>query len=141
MKNLKRSRLTFSLRRCLTTASPPLRPSLASPRGPPRRTSRPRRCSRCLSPMALCISPLTSHLAAAAARPHPRPRRRSWGLPRAPLPPRGSLLPPSLVLRLSKPKGDTAPPRSEVVARVRNAYHFEGQCAERAICLMKCPSD
>ncbi|XP_015622346.1 uncharacterized protein [Oryza sativa Japonica Group] len=31
-----------------------------------------------------------------------------------------------LVLRLSRPKGGTAPPRAEVVARVRNAYHFEG---------------
>uniref|UniRef100_A0A0E0C323 Transcription factor IIIC subunit 5 HTH domain-containing protein n=1 Tax=Oryza meridionalis TaxID=40149 RepID=A0A0E0C323_9ORYZ len=30
-----------------------------------------------------------------------------------------------LVLRLSRPKGGTAPPRAEVVARVRNAYHFE----------------
>uniref|UniRef100_A0A0E0C324 Transcription factor IIIC subunit Tfc1/Sfc1 triple barrel domain-containing protein n=1 Tax=Oryza meridionalis TaxID=40149 RepID=A0A0E0C324_9ORYZ len=36
-----------------------------------------------------------------------------------------------LVLRLSRPKGGTAPPRAEVVARVRNAYHFEGQRAER----------
>uniref|UniRef100_J3L0N4 Transcription factor IIIC subunit 5 HTH domain-containing protein n=1 Tax=Oryza brachyantha TaxID=4533 RepID=J3L0N4_ORYBR len=31
-----------------------------------------------------------------------------------------------LVLRLSRPKGGTGPPRAEVVARVRNAYHFEG---------------
>ncbi|KQJ82009.1 general transcription factor 3C polypeptide 5 [Brachypodium distachyon] len=31
-----------------------------------------------------------------------------------------------LLLRLSRPKGDDAPPRAEVVARVRNAYYFEG---------------
>uniref|UniRef100_A0A0D9V1P2 Transcription factor IIIC subunit 5 HTH domain-containing protein n=2 Tax=Leersia perrieri TaxID=77586 RepID=A0A0D9V1P2_9ORYZ len=32
-----------------------------------------------------------------------------------------------LVLRLSRPKGGgDAPPRAQVVARVRNAYHFEG---------------
>ncbi|KAF0920034.1 hypothetical protein E2562_032608, partial [Oryza meyeriana var. granulata] len=31
-----------------------------------------------------------------------------------------------LVLRLSRSKGSTALPRAEVVARVRNAYHFEG---------------
>ncbi|KAL5220990.1 hypothetical protein ABZP36_025703 [Zizania latifolia] len=31
-----------------------------------------------------------------------------------------------LVLRISRPKDGTAPPRAEVVARVRSAHHFEG---------------
>ncbi|XP_020175993.1 uncharacterized protein [Aegilops tauschii subsp. strangulata] len=31
-----------------------------------------------------------------------------------------------LLLRLSRPKGGSAPPRAEVVARVRTAYHFDG---------------
>lgn len=31
-----------------------------------------------------------------------------------------------LLLRLSRPKGGRGPPRAEVVARVRNGYHFEG---------------
>ncbi|KAI5020049.1 hypothetical protein ZWY2020_044937 [Hordeum vulgare] len=31
-----------------------------------------------------------------------------------------------LLLRLSRPKGGSAPPRAEVVARVRTAYHFQG---------------
>ncbi|EMS52914.1 hypothetical protein TRIUR3_05491 [Triticum urartu] len=30
-----------------------------------------------------------------------------------------------LLLRLSRPKGGSAPPRAEVVARVRTAYHFD----------------
>lgn len=42
-----------------------------------------------------------------------------------------------LLLRLSRPKGGCAPPRAEVVARVRTAYHFEGERLATT-CSMKC---
>uniref|UniRef100_A0A452ZT17 Transcription factor IIIC subunit Tfc1/Sfc1 triple barrel domain-containing protein n=1 Tax=Aegilops tauschii subsp. strangulata TaxID=200361 RepID=A0A452ZT17_AEGTS len=42
-----------------------------------------------------------------------------------------------LLLRLSRPKGGSAPPRAEVVARVRTAYHFDGERLATT-CSMKC---